>query len=134
MLASSTMNYDPKIPSALQLKVNRELEAGETVAWIQMPIPYFFTKESAAMFLFSIPWIAFVVCGAAGIKVPYFSNGVESFPAFGVPFLLIGIAMLLAPLWTYRKALRTVYVITDRRAITSTEDGRLRYAATRRTS
>jgi hypothetical protein len=117
------MHYDRKIPAALQSKVNHELEAGETLAWIQMPIPYFFTKESTVMFLFSIPWNAFVVfwiCGAAGFKVPYFSSGFgfEYFPVFGVPFLFVGIAMLLAPLWTYRKALRTVYVISDRRAIT----------------
>jgi hypothetical protein len=40
------------------------------------------------------------------------------FPLFGLPFILIGLGMLSSPLWAYRRAKKTVYVITDRRAIT----------------
>jgi hypothetical protein len=45
-------------------------------------------------------------------------GGFSFFPLFGIPFVLIGLAMLSSPLWAYRKSLRTVYVITNRRAIT----------------
>ncbi|MCK4564002.1 MAG: hypothetical protein KAU94_04960, partial [Verrucomicrobia bacterium] len=55
---------------------------------------------------------------ASGFQMPDFRNGAGLFPLFGVPFVLIGIGMLSTPLWTYRKAFKTVYAITDRRAIT----------------
>ena len=51
--------------------------------------------------------------------MPTFSGGgIALFPLFGVPFVVVGIAMFLSPLWSYLKSLRTVYVITNRRAIT----------------
>lgn len=40
------------------------------------------------------------------------------FPLFGMPFLLIGAALLSAPLFAWWWARRTVYVITNLRAIT----------------
>ncbi len=115
------------IPRLLEDRVDRELEAGERVMWIDMPIPRYFTRTSTAAFLFAIPWTAFAlfwIIGAAGFKVPDFSEGGDSlFPLFGMPFVLIGVGLLSTPLWAYRKALKTVYVITDRRAITF-ESGR----------
>ena len=110
------------IPRELEDKVKRELESGERVLWMQQPIPRYFTAVSTGAFFFAIPWTAFAVfwiCGASGFKCPDFSKGGFSFfPLFGVPFVLIGIGMLSSPLWSYRKAFKTVYVITDRRAIT----------------
>ena len=109
------------IPSRLQEKVDRELERGERIEWIDMPVPRYFTPVATSAFLFGIPWTAFAVfwiCGAAGFKIPDFTNGFDFFPFFGVPFVLIGIGMLSSPLWARRKSFRTVYVITDRRAIT----------------
>jgi hypothetical protein len=76
---------------------------------------------STGVFLFAIPWTAFAifwVCGTAGFKIPEFKEGFDPFPLFGVPFVLIGIIMLSSPLWAYWKSFKTVYVITDRRAIT----------------
>lgn len=58
------------------------------------------------------------MAGAAGFKIPQFNQGFDFFPLFGVPFVLIGIGMLSSPLWAYRNQLKTVYLITDRRAIT----------------
>jgi hypothetical protein len=110
------------IPRDLDDKVKRELDSGERVLWIEQPIPRYFTAMSTGAFLFAIPWTAFAIfwiCGASGFKLPDFSKGGFSFfPLFGLPFVLIGIGMLSAPLWAYRKAFKTVYVITDRRAIT----------------
>jgi len=110
------------IPRELEDKVKRELESGERVLWMEQPIPRYFTAMSTGAFLFAIPWTAFAIfwiCGASGFKLPDFSKGGFSFfPLFGVPFVLIGMGMLSAPLWAYRKAFKTVYVITDRRAIT----------------
>ncbi|MFC1835061.1 hypothetical protein ACFL2Q_10035 [Thermodesulfobacteriota bacterium] len=112
------------VPRDLREMVRRELEPGETVTWMEMPVPKFFTQMSTAAFLFGIPWTAFAffwTFGAAGFKIPDFSKGIgafDFFPLFGLPFILIGFGMLLSPIWTYRKALKTVYAITDRRAIT----------------
>ncbi len=49
--------------------------------------------------------------------MPTFNTAADLFPLFGVPFILIGLGMLSTPLWMRRSARRTVYVITDRRAI-----------------
>lgn len=86
-----------------------------------MPIPRFFTPVTTSIFLFAIPWTAFAIFwiyGASGFKIPDFKEGFDLFPLFGIPFVLIGLGMLSSPLWTYRKAFKTIYVITDRRAIT----------------
>jgi hypothetical protein len=39
--------------------VDRELESGECVEWIYMPIPRYFTGAATGAFLFAIPWTAF---------------------------------------------------------------------------
>lgn len=111
---------DSTISRKLNDAVERELESGETVSFIETPQPRFFTTASTGVFVFAIPWTLFAlfwVAGAAGFKVPDFKNGADLFPLFGVPFVLIGFAMLSSPIWTYRNAYKTVYVITDRRAI-----------------
>ena len=55
--------------------------------------------------------------------MPEFSNVGDVFiPLFIIPFLLVGLAMLSAPLWTYRSTRKTVYAITNRRAL-SIESG-----------
>jgi hypothetical protein len=111
-----------EMPRRLQDEIHQELAKGETIRWMEQPIPRYFTSASKAWFVFGIPFTAFAVfwiCGAAGYMFPFFSKGRSSLsPLFGVPFLLTGIVMLFAPLWARRKALKTAYVITDRRAIT----------------
>lgn len=109
------------IPRPLLDKVENELERGESIKWIDMPIPRYFTPASMVTFLFAIPWTAFALfwmAGASGFSVPDFDEGFDLFPLFGVPFVLIGFVLFSTPIWTYRKAFKTVYVITDRRAIT----------------
>ena len=92
------MNQTGTIPRELEGKVNRELESGERILWMEQPIPRYFTAISTGAFLFAIPWTAFAVfwiCGASGFRIPDFSKGGFSFfPLFGLPFVLIGIAML----------------------------------------
>ncbi len=115
------MIHTGTIPFDLQDKVDRELESSERVVWMDQPVPRYFTGASISLFLFAIPWTAFALfwmCGAAGFKVPDFTKGPELlFPLFGVPFVLLGIGLLSSPFWTFRKAVRTAYVVTDQRAI-----------------
>lgn len=112
---------DPNLPLALQDLISRELERDEKVVWSAMPKPRYLSGPTAGAFFFAIPWTAFSVfwmAGAAGFKIPQFNQGFDFFPLFGLPFFLIGLAMLTSPLWPYRNQLKTVYLITDRRAIT----------------
>ena len=39
------------------------------------------------------------------------------FPLFGLPFVMVGVGMLSSPFWLRRRAKRTCYALTDRRAI-----------------
>lgn len=110
------------MPAALESRVKQELEPGERLVWMEQPVPRFFTAASTPTFLFAFPWTAFAVfwtVSAAEYKVPDFSQGsLDYFPLFGLPFIAIGIGLLFSPLWAYFKALKSVYAITDRRAIT----------------
>jgi len=117
-----------QIPAKLSRKIDRELEPRELIKWIEQPLPRFFTLQSLAYFFFSIPWTAFAIFwmyGAAGFKIPVLHEGIKFehlFALFGVPFVLIGFWMLTSPLRQWLKAFRTVYLITDKRAI-SIESG-----------
>ena len=103
-----------KIPNQLKAKVKRELEPGEKIQWADMPVPHFLTVESIITFLFGIPWMTISLIAVFG--------AIQSRDVLGyfflLPFLLIGIGFLSCPLWVYRMARNTIYVITDRRAIT----------------
>jgi len=115
------MYSDRQIPRDLREQAERELDSGERIEWIARPIPRWFTPTATGAFLFGIPWTAFALFWTAGAA--WGSSQVEdagffrAFPLFGLPFILIGFGMLSSPLWAYRKALWTLYVVTDRRAI-----------------
>jgi hypothetical protein len=123
------MDTTQAIPEELEAKVKRELEAGERIRWMGRPIPRSFTSATIILFLFAIPWTAFALCWEVATSwmawgsITQFKQGPVMlfsiiFPIFGLPFVLIGFGMLAAPLWARRYALKTVYVITDQRAIT----------------
>jgi hypothetical protein len=106
----------------LQMKAHDEMQPGERLLWSDQPDPARHLKRNLAVSLFSIPWTAFAVfwtIAAAGFKVPDFSNfGIHIiFPLFGIPFVLVGLGMLTSPYRAFRKARRTVYAITNRRAM-----------------
>jgi hypothetical protein len=44
-------------------------------------------------------------------------SGFSAFPLFGLPFLLIGLGMILAPLGVYLKGRSGVYAVTNRRVM-----------------
>ena len=72
------------------------------------------------LFFFAIPWTAFAVfwmAAAAGFKIPDFKQGFDFFPLFGLPFILVGLGLLLRPFFDYFKAYKVVYAITNRRAL-----------------
>lgn len=117
------MKQKVQLDRALKNKINQELDPGEKIQWIDRPAPAFFTPKSTPLFLFGIPstiFALFWVFGTSGFKLPDFSRGINGLPVmtlFGLPFILIGIGMLLSPLWAYFKSTGTIYLITNRRAL-----------------
>jgi hypothetical protein len=104
---------EPSIPASLRDAIARELEPDEKVVWSGMPKPWCFNRTTVHTFLFGIAWTALTVTWMAGITAQDLIPRV----AF-LFFFTIGILLLFSPLWAFRNSLKTVYVITDRRAIT----------------
>lgn len=109
------------LPPDVARWVEAELQSGERVVWSGQPIASRFARRRMAAVLLGIPWTAFAIvwmAGVSGDKMLDFSHGFDLFPLlFGVPFVLAGFGMLSSPYWMMRKARKTAYVITDRRAI-----------------
>lgn len=112
-----------QLPKDLRRKIDNELETGELIRWIEQPVPQFFTGFSIGAVLFGVPWTSFAIFwtwGALGFKLPDLRGGLQPeyvFALFGIPFVLIGFGMLSSPLWEWQAARKTVYLITDKRAI-----------------
>jgi len=108
------------VPFDLIQRVQPQLQGGEGIRWISPANPKLALLGGLALWLFAIPWTAFALfwmAGAAGFKIPNFKSPMSLFPLFGLPFVLIGLAMLASPLFLYKKAKSTFYIITDRRAL-----------------
>lgn len=111
------------LPS-LQYLLDRELARGEHIVWQSCPAPVSRALASASTFLFGIPFFAFAVFwtwGATGGSGGGHTGDGTAFSKFfllwGSMFILAGAAMLLSPLLAWWCALRTLYAITDQRAI-----------------
>jgi len=122
-----------QLPFETERQLNAELDSGETVLWSGQPRPRLFTIQSIALFLFGLPWMAFsvfwvvmasgIVSGFGGHTSGYHGSPAPFgffpliFPLFGLPFVLVGVWMLSSPYWIWRKALKTVYAVTGKRAL-----------------
>lgn len=113
----------PRISDELQREINGELEAGETIKWIEQPLSQFFCKGSVVEMIAGIPFVAialFLIHEAMEFQDPDLREAIEInyVPALiGILFIIVGLWMLLSPLRRWLKISRTVYLITDRRAI-----------------
>ena len=113
------------LPPNLQAKVEEELEAGERIQWLGMPTPRFLPRPRPPSSCSPYPGRRL---RSSGRQARVRARGAWRrgdgpgffcvFPLFGLPFLFIGIGMLSAPLWAYRAARKTAYMVTDRRAVT----------------
>ena len=118
----------PFVPAArkmrLDLALQRELDSGESVIWSGMQLGKI-AKMAFGIYLFAIPWTAFAVfwvmvasTGVLNAREPSEVGLIEwAFPAFGIPFILIGLAMMSAPfvpLWQKGKVL---YAVTNQRVL-----------------
>ncbi len=104
------MGREHQIPRDLREKVDRELEPGEHIEWLDMPVPRFFTERSVGAVLVGIPFTAFALCwtffALGGNSEPgVFFSFSKGFALLGIPLILAGVFTLLSPLWAYREAL-----------------------------
>ena len=122
------MTPDGVLPRELAALVEAELRPGERIVWVGQPIPRRFAGTNLAIFLFGIPWTAFAIFWTIGAYIMTSDTSADSegaglvqlfrlFPLLGLPFVLVGIAMLSCPFLKRREARRTAYVITDQRAL-----------------
>jgi hypothetical protein len=114
-------------PSDAQFLVQSELQSGESLQWTGLANPARAAISALPASLFGLPfagfalfWMTAAYRGSHAISKS--SNnpigGVFSFfPLFGLPFLLIGLGVVFAPLFAYFKAQKTAYAITDKRVL-----------------
>ncbi len=106
------------IPGAGQLhldvakKLRSELNSDERITWAAQPLPRLLRRKTLPIVLFAIPWTAFAIFWTVAASA---AGGL--FGLFGVPFVLIGIAMFASPFFAGRHASRSVYAITNQRVI-----------------
>lgn len=122
-------------PSEAQFMVQSELQPGESLQWTGTADPRRAALAALPASMFGIPfagfalfWITAAYRGTHAISKSSTNpmGGVFSFfPLFGLPFLLIGLGIVFAPLWAYLKAQKTAYAITDKRVLVIT-NGRTR--------
>ncbi len=111
-------------------RLSQELEPGERAIWAGRPSPGRAMRAALPIALFAIPFTAFSLFWMAMASGMFFAssgasgsgNGPPSalgliFPAFGLPFLCVGLFMLSSPWRAARGAKRGLYAITDRRCI-----------------
>jgi hypothetical protein len=109
------------VAACLRDTVSREIGA-ETVLWAHAPGVWAYGRRHCKTSLFGIPFTAFSVFWTLAASGRLESFGPEkSAPPFftwwGLMFVGVGVAMLLAPLLAGIKAGRVYYVLTDKRAI-----------------
>jgi len=104
----------------LNNELKDELRPNENIVLSCRATPLNHLAKSMPIVLFAIPWTAFAlfwIAAASNFTLPNFSDGIDLFPLFGIPFLLIGIGMLLSPVIRYFKAHKIIYAITNQRAL-----------------
>ncbi len=95
-----------------------ELRSGERIIWTAQPIPKRFARASWLISIFGIPFLAFSIFWMMAGQVAGGARGPgQFFQLFGVPFVLVGLGLVTSPIWMRKRAERTVYFITDQRAV-----------------
>ena len=122
-------------PTDAQSMAQSELEPGESLQWSGVADPVRAALSALPALIVGLPFAAFALfwmtAAYRGTHAMSKSSanpiaGVFSFfPLFGLPFLFIGTGIVFAPLLAYRKGLKTVYAVTDKRVLVIT-DGRTR--------
>jgi hypothetical protein len=98
----------------IDLGASKLLDPGERLTWSGRPdaIRYAF-KKSIATFLFGLFFFGFSIFWISGAAK---QSGLM-FALFGVPFVIVGLGLVLSPIWHFLRSRQAIYVLTDRRAV-----------------
>jgi hypothetical protein len=117
-----------RIPARLRERIEKELETGESIQWLEQPIARFFTRTTAGIFLAGLLSLGFTVFWLSGwlemtgLQGARTGDPIGNFVRNGG--VLVGIVMgifalvpLAVPLLHWQEVRGTLYAITNRRAI-----------------
>lgn len=116
-------------PDPLLPLLQKELDIGERLRWHGRPREGAIKWAAFGIWLFAIPWTAFALFWTymawSGVDTMADEEGPGgilkyAFPLFGVPFILIGLGMLLTPVLGLFSSSERIHGITDKRIITLT--------------
>lgn len=122
----------PALPLEAETVLRSELNKSEQLIWTGQPLAPRAMQGSLLIVLLGVPWTAFslfwvvmAIWMARGFTTQASSSPSSFpfnlmsffFPLFGVPFVFIGLGMLSSPYWMRRKAQKTIYALTDERAL-----------------
>jgi hypothetical protein len=112
-------------PNDAQLRAQSELQSGESLYWAGTADPLRAAVAALPAALFGIPFAGFALfwvtqayhatSAMSKSSSNAFTNGFRVFPLFGLPFLFVGLGIILAPLWAFLKGGSTVYAVTNKR-------------------
>ena len=114
----TAVHRDDAPPSALSI-AQREMRPGERLIWADRPAPRRLALAGIPIMLFGAVFGGFAlfwIAGAASMT-PADSGAFAFFPLFGVPFLLVGLGIMLTPVWIWLGAKKTVYAISSDRLV-----------------
>jgi hypothetical protein len=114
-------------PGDAQLRAQSELQSGESLYWTGTADPRRAALSALPASIFGIPFAGFALfwitqayhatSAMSKSSNNAFTSGFKVFPLFGLPFLLIGLGVILAPLWAFLKGGNTVYAVTNQRVM-----------------
>lgn len=97
------------------------LVSGEKLIWVSRPDPTFsMSSNIVKAIVWGIPWTIFFswwTLSWVDFQFPKFESLSELTSLIGLPFLVMGLGMLASPYLIYSKHCKTIFVITNKRAL-----------------
>ncbi|MBB5687538.1 hypothetical protein [Sphingobium boeckii] len=114
----------PPLSPALRQALDREMAAGERILWSAQPRANRLWG-GFGIWLFAVPWTIFALVWESMALLPWMASSKTPdavtwtfgiiMPLFGLPFIAVGIGMMLTPVRAMRRARNTVYALTSKR-------------------
>jgi hypothetical protein len=114
-------------PNEAQQRAQSELQSNESLYWTGTADPVRASVAALPAAIFGIPFAGFALFWVTQAyhatsmmsKSAHnpFVSGFRVFPLFGLPFLFVGLGIILAPLWALLKSGNTVYAVTNQRVL-----------------